>query len=390
MNSTKTIAAPLTPVLLLHIFHSSFLSFHIILWKNERYVITLVKLLYFFLFFDMIKMFNHFILKGEHVKMKKKLLVVSLCALMLMTTACGKSPKLANGEEVIASIEGKDFTADDLYKELKKTYGTGFLVDLIDNFIVDKEIEDNTEAEAYANGQIKYLREYYESMGYNFEDMIINNGYEDEKAFKEYIVKSYNRDKVVEKFLANELTDDEISEYYTNEIFGEITAKHILIMPDVTDSATDDEKKAAEEAAKAEAEALITRIQNGEDFSTLAKENSDDQGTASEGGELTFTKDQVVSEFWAASAALADGEFTAEPVKSTYGYHIILRVSQKEKPTLDKVIEDVKDALVSKKLTADKDLANKTWVKIRKKYNLTIEDSTLEKIYKNTIKTLED
>lgn len=39
MNKTKTIAAPLTPVLL-HICHSSFFSFHIILWKKTRCVIT--------------------------------------------------------------------------------------------------------------------------------------------------------------------------------------------------------------------------------------------------------------------------------------------------------------------------------------------------------------
>jgi len=86
---------------------------------------------------------------------------------------------------------------------------------------------------------------------------------------------------------------------------------------------------------------------------------------------------------------IKDGDYTAEPVKSTYGYHIILRVSQKERPKLEDVKDDVKDALVLEKISADSNLRNKAWVKIRKKYNLKIEDSAIEKIYNNTIKDLE-
>lgn len=322
--------------------------------------------------------------------MKKKLLVVSLCAMMLMATGCGKVPKLSNGEEVAASIDGKNFTANDLYNEMKQYYGTSILVDMIDNYIAEKEIEDSDEAETYADAQIKLLKQQYESSGLNFEDALINAGFENEKAYKAYVVISYKKDKVVEKFLASELTDKEIEDYYNEEIFGEITAQHILIKPDVADSASDEEKSAAESKAKEEAEALIKRLQNGEDFSTLAKENSDDTGTASEGGQLTFSKDQVLDEFWTAASSLEDGEFTAEPVKSSYGYHIILRISQKERPSMDDVKDDIKDALVSKMLNADSNLTNKTWVKIREKYNLKIEDSSIKKIYNNTVKELKD
>lgn len=322
--------------------------------------------------------------------MKKKLLVVSLCAMMLMATGCGKVAQLKNGEDVVASIDGKNVTADDLFKEMKKYYGTSITVDMIDTFIANKEIEDNEEAETYADAQIRQLKQQYEASGMNFEDALASSGFEDEKAYKAYVVISYKKNKVVEKFLASELTEKEINDYYEDEIFGEITAQHILIEPDVADDATDEEKEAAEKKAKEKAEELIKKLQNGEDFDKLAKENSDDEGTASEGGKLTFSKDQVVDEFWEAASTLKDGEFTAEPVKSTYGYHIILRISQKERPKLKDVEDDIKDALVSEKLNADSNLSDKTWVKIREKYNLKIEDSTINKTYKNTIKTLED
>ncbi len=321
--------------------------------------------------------------------MKKKLLVVGLCAVMLTLSGCGKAPKLKSGEEVAASVDGKKFTADELYKEMKQYYGTAILVDLIDNYIIEKEVKDSKEAETYADSQVKTLKAQYEASGMSFEDALINAGFENEKAYKEYVALEYKKSTIADDFIANELTEEEIKKYYDDEIFGEITAKHILISPEVADNATDEEKTAAEKKAKEEAEALIKKIQAGEDFDTLAKENSDDKGTASEGGKLTFTKDKVVSEFWTAASSLKDGDYTAEPVKSTYGYHIILRVSQKERPKLEDVKEDVKDALVLEKISADSNLRNKAWVKIRKKYNLKIEDSAIEKIYKNTIKDLE-
>lgn len=322
--------------------------------------------------------------------MKKKFMIISLCMMMLLVTSCGKVPKLSNGEEMAASIDGKEFSANDLYNEMKKYYGTSILVDLIDTYIAEKEIQDDDSAKNYADSEVRKLKQQYEAYGTDFETALISAGFEGEEAYRKYVALSYKKNKVVENFLSNELTEEEIKKYYEDEIFGEITAKHILIKPEVADDATEEEKKEAEEKAKEEAEALIKKIQDGENFENLAKENSDDKGTASEGGKFTFTKDQVVSEFWTAASNLKDGEFTAEPVKSTYGYHIILRDSQKERPKLKDVESDIKEKLVNEKLNADKQLTDKTWVKIREKYKLKIEDSSIDKIYKNTIKSFED
>ena len=322
--------------------------------------------------------------------MKKKLLLVSLCAATLMFTGCGKVPKLKNGEEVIASIEGKNFSANDLFDEMKKYSGANALIDMIDTYIADKEIKDNDEAKTSAEANLKQLKQQYEAYGMDFEEALLSSGFEDEEAYLDYLVKSYKKNQVVEKYLAEELTEEEIKAYYEAEIFGEITAKHILIAPEVASDATEEEKTKAEEEALKKAQDLIKKIEDGEDFDKLAKEYSDDEGTASEGGKLTFSKDQVVSEFWTASSALKDGDYTAEPVKSSYGYHIILRVSQKERPELDDVADDIKDTLVTKKLSEDSNLVNTTWVKIRETYELKIEDSAINKTYKNTIKSLEN
>ena len=141
-----------------------------------------------------------------------------------------------------------------------------------------------------------------------------------------------------------------------------------------------------EEEALNKAKDLINQLNNGADFETLAKENSDDEGSASEGGLIKdFTKTGVVQEFWDASSNLKDGEYTSEPVKSQFGYHIILRVSQKERPSLEDTKDDILETLTANKLKSDEKLSTTAWDEIRKEHGLNIIDSDIKTVYENTI-----
>ena len=97
--------------------------------------------------------------------------------------------------------------------------------------------------------------------------------------------------------------------------------RHILIKPtEVLD----------EEAAIALANDLRERALNGEDFSDLAKEYSDDIGSAQEGGELGWTSPgQMVPEFDATMATTEVGEISY-PVKSQFGWHILEVTGRRE------------------------------------------------------------
>lgn len=326
--------------------------------------------------------------------LKKKIALFGLCAVVLLTAGCGKVAKLKNGEEVVASIDGKTITVEQLYKELKKQGGSSVLVNEIDSFIANKEIKTDETTKQYAESQLEQMKAQYEQSNQDFKAALTNAGYKSEDAFKEVLILDYKKQKVVENFLKAELSDDEINKYYEDEIFGAITARHILIKADVADDASDDEKKTAEEKAKKEAEELIKQLNDSKDvektFKELAKKNSDDEGTAKNGGLFSdFKKEDVVTEFWESSAKLKDGEYTATPVKSDYGYHIILRVSQKAKSKLKDVKDDIKDTLVTNKLSNDTNLSSKTWDRVRKeKYKLKIEDSELNSSYQTTIDNL--
>jgi len=90
--------------------------------------------------------------------------------------------------------------------------------------------------------------------------------------------------------------------------------RHILVKPN---EVLDDE------AAREFIVSLKQRIESGEDFAELAKEHSDDIGSAQEGGELGWTNPgQMVPEFETAMAGAEVGILT-EPVRSEFGWHIL-------------------------------------------------------------------
>jgi peptidyl-prolyl cis-trans isomerase C len=69
----------------------------------------------------------------------------------------------------------------------------------------------------------------------------------------------------------------------------------------------------------------ITRLKAGEDFGKVARELSEDEDTKKEGGELGFfVEGSFVPEIETAIKDLKPGTFTPEPVKTNFGYHVIM------------------------------------------------------------------
>ena len=94
-----------------------------------------------------------------------------------------------------------------------------------------------------------------------------------------------------------------------------LTFRQVVIRPGASES--------AKAAARTEAEALLERVQAGEDFAELAREHSDDVGSATLGGDLGwFRRGQMVPEFENAAFALGAGRVSGV-VESVFGFHII-------------------------------------------------------------------
>ena len=115
---------------------------------------------------------------------------------------------------------------------------------------------------------------------------------------------------------------------------------HILVSVP-PDAGEDDVARARERLA-----ALGGRVVAGESFEDLAREHSDDPGSAAAGGALGFIeRGMMVPEFEAAAFALAAGE-VSEPVRTSFGWHLVKATSVQESASA--TFEDVRDQVLAR------------------------------------------
>ena len=143
----------------------------------------------------------------------------------------------------------------------------------------------------------------------------------------------------------------------------QVRASHILLKTEGKDDA----------AVKAKAEELLKRARGGADFADLAKKNSEDEGSAKNGGDLDyFGKGRMVPEFDAAVFAMQPGQIS-DLVKTQYGYHIIKLMDKKAATTrpLAEVRQQLSDQLAYQRAQAQAaDLAQKLEGQIKKPADL--------------------
>jgi peptidyl-prolyl cis-trans isomerase D len=150
------------------------------------------------------------------------------------------------------------------------------------------------------------------------------------------------------------VTDRELEVYYNDhrEDFRqqeEACASHILFKVRQGDAG----EGHPDAEAKALAQKAVDELKAGGDFAALAKKSSEDTGSAAQGGDLgCFAPGRMVPEFDEAVFALSPGQ-TSDPVKSSFGYHVIRLASKKEATVqpFAQVKERIRATLLDKKLS---------------------------------------
>ncbi len=131
-----------------------------------------------------------------------------------------------------------------------------------------------------------------------------------------------------------ELYEDRIDSFGLPE---ERRARHILV------NVAEDASEAAVEAARSKAADLLARVKAGESFETLASENSDDAGSAIDGGDLGFfERGMMVTAFDDVVFEMQVGD-VSELVRTPFGFHIIKLEEIREDST--KPFAEVRDDL---------------------------------------------
>ena len=328
----------------------------------------------------LVKWFNNLTL--EQVIIGGVIIIAIL--LIVLIGVSTKNTKTKDGDDIVVQVDGKTITANDLYEELKKQSGQSVAINLIDDYILNKEYETTSEMEESAESTIETYKNTY---GDSYEQFLEYNGISDDNELKELLIKNSKLTSATEDYIKDNLTEKEMKEYYENNIVGDISAKHILISYEEDEDLSDEENEAKKEEAKAKAEEVIEKLKNGEDFSALAKEYSDDEGTKENGGDLGyFNTGDMVEAFETAAYALDVNEYTTEPVETEYGYHIIMKTGQKDKPSYKKSKDTIKEKLVEEKKEEDSTISVKAMIALREEYNIKIKDKTIKSDYNSYIK----
>lgn len=299
-----------------------------------------------------------------------------------------------NKGNVIAVVNGDKIYEDELNNMLVGLYGSkkdvtdaekqSIYESLINSKLVEqecikrkidisqKEIDKYLQEVIKANGvtsKTEFYKQLKDTYGYtkDFVDNLVKSTMEEKALYDAVIAEKVKEDDSVLK-----------KAYDANPVkFKMVEVSHILVSISQTQT---------KDAAKTKAKALIARLSTGADFATLAKENSDDTGSAVNGGLLSgyFGADNTtyVADFVAAAVKLKLNEFTREPVLTEFGYHIIKATGVKY--TYDEVKDYVKEVVygpIKEKTYSDfiSALAKKS--KIERKLKFNVENTT------NTSKT---
>ena len=281
---------------------------------------------------------------------------------------------LKDGTQPVAEIDNYTVTADDLYEDMKELYSISSLLDKIDNKILEKkypETDDmNDEIKETAENYYKAYKQYYQA---DKEKFLSNNGFSSEKAFLEYLKLQYRRNTYAKDYIKTLISDKDVEKYYNDNVYGDINTKHILVKVD--SSASDKDKKAAEDLAKE----IISKLNDGKSFDEV-KDEYKDKITYEELGYKSYNAN-LESAYMDAMQKLDNNSYSKEPVKTSYGYHVIYRIDQKDKPALEDVKEEIIDSLVSEKKSEDKNISYIALDKMREEAGLKFSDTVLEKKY---------
>jgi hypothetical protein len=144
------------------------------------------------------------------------------------------------------------------------------------------------------------------------------------------------------------VTEEELQEIFRSEAPGaQVRARHILLGFPLQATA------AQRDSVRLQAESILARVRAGESFETLARQFSQDPGSASNGGDIGFFgRTDMVEPFANAAFALEPGE-VSEVVESPMGYHVI-RSEEKQVPTYEDVAPQFREQIrAQRKLQAE-------------------------------------
>ncbi len=318
------------------------------------------------------------LLKKSNVKL---VMLAMIVALGVFLTGC-------QSEDVVAEVNGEEISVEDFMNEYeisKKGVIAKFGDDILDEVGPDGQtLRDSIKNTTVENLILQRVIEQEakkmsieiteEELDSSFAEFIESEG--GEENYNNYLEENEISDEYMRSMMAQQLMlieyqtafieETEISDEEGQEFFEEnkeslvaINASHILL------------------SEEEEAKEILARIENGEDFAELAKEESLDSGSAVNGGDLGyFSKGKMIPEFDEAAFSLEEGE-VSDLVKTDIGYHIIKLEDKKDN------YDELKDKIIN---MMKHDRFEETVTELRENADVKIYEEVLAEIDSEEVK----
>lgn len=328
---------------------------------------------------------------GGEFEMKKKLAPFILGIGLVSLAACSNDSSESNESEentdqgeveygdVLASSKAGDITTDDVLNQI----GTNQVANQTFQLVLDQILSDKYSEEIDREELTSQVEEEIEQYGgeENFSMML-------QQSQPGMTVDSYKQQRISNAY--NDLYFADYLEITDEEAFENVRkASHILVsFGEEGEAPAEGEENAEEtltkEQAKQKADDLKAQLDEGADFKELAQENSDDTGSAQNGGDLGYVPEgQMVEEFETALFDLEAGEIS-EPVESQFGYHIILREDATLEDTPKEELNTIKAQLVNQSIQEDPQQALKAYEDLLEEYEVEFENEEIQTYIEDT------
>lgn len=290
---------------------------------------------------------------------KRHALVWAILVILTVTvvTGCGSLSQYFGGKWV-AVVNGQKLSLDDFNNRLNKTelyykqQGMDFTSaqgkQMLDS--IKKQVLDDMVTEALVMQQAQKDNLVVNDNEINAQIASIKNNFGSDSQYQAALKSQNMTESDLQQYIKVELTSKTLYDKVTTGIT--VTDADVLNYYNQNKSkyVQPEEVKASQILVKtqAEAEDIIKQLNAGANFAQLAKEKSIDTGSKANGGELGyFTRGQMVQEFENAAFSQKVGTYSQTPVKTQYGYHIILVEDHKQavQQTFDQVKGQIKQQL---------------------------------------------
>lgn len=299
---------------------------------------------------------------------QKKWIGVALTSLLVLT-GCSSTVQ-DNGKDVVASIDGQNILADDLYDKLAtSTTGKNALFSyvlnevIVQNFPVTKDMKANAD-ELIDNTKALYQSQYGSNADEQLATVLLQYGYSDIDDYRDSLIQSLQYSEFIKKYV-KENFDEVFEDYYQMESPRFMSL--IKVSMSDPENPTDEEKSKLEE--------VKSLLKTDKSFADIASEYSDDDTKSAKGNlgvvdstsELKSTYGEQVEK---QALSLAEGK-VSDAIQSTDGYYFLYCTSTDK----EKIKEELKVVDIDSPL-----LVYDTYIHylIFSTYDLTYSDETMK------------